>query len=328
MFRLNANKIKYFSLKFIHFLLIYRFYYVVCDSSALSRKLTLILDGKNLSQISKEDFLSFFPFKNIVVDLSSNAIYNKDILKHLDSFRESVEQIEFKFCRFENNSELTNILKNLKKLKEINFKSCLIKKFNNINEIDHITENLDSISFEDCDEYIYTCFKNHRSIRKITVTSFKKGWNGFPHEAFNDLAKSLPELKHLKFAGEGTASYFEQSSFPFNIEILEAYTLTHHWYVGIRGARNKVLESQKSNLKVLRIEELPSDFDGGRILKYIMNEMNLNEFYYGGIPLILNGNKQNVKSFTANETQILAAFEMFSEFPGKFKNFNLKFLNL
>ncbi|CAG9810409.1 unnamed protein product [Chironomus riparius] len=43
--------------------------------------------------------------------------------------------------------------------------------------------------------------------------------------------------------------------------------------------------------------------------------MQLDTFYYGKIPLILNGTKQEVLDFTATEVQIEAAFEMFRQFP-------------
>jgi len=68
----------------------------------------------------------------------------------------------------------------------------------------------------------------------------------------------------------------------------------------------------------LTIHKLPFDFDGGKVLKYIIEEMGLQKFYYGKIPLILNGRKQDVKEFEANEIQITSTYEMFRQFPSKY----------
>jgi hypothetical protein len=67
-------------------------------------------------------------------------------------------------------------------------------------------------------------------------------------------------------------------------------------------------------LKDLTIHKLPYDFDGGKVLKFIIEDMKLDKFHYGKIALILNGTKQEVIEFSATETQIQAAFEMFNQF--------------
>ena len=140
------------------------------------------------------------------------------------------------------------------------------------------------------------------------------------------MCKNSKNLDHLVLIGAGTGSFFDCDEFPFKITKLETSMITFHWYVGIKGARVDFLRSQKGSLKELTIHELPYDFDGGKVLKYIIEEMNLNTFYYGKIALILNGQKQKVKEFTASEIQITSAFEMIRQFPS-IEKFTLKLSN-
>jgi hypothetical protein len=127
--------------------------------------------------------------------------------------------------------------------------------------------------------------------------------------------KNSPNIRHLELIGEGTGSYFDCDEFPYKIESLEASMVTYHWYVGINTARISFLRAQTGYLKELTIHQLPYDFDGGRVLKYIIEEMRLDKLYYGKIPLILNGTKQQVKKFAANEIQVQSIYEMFRQFP-------------
>jgi len=59
-------------------------------------------------------------------------------------------------------------------------------------------------------------------------------------------------------------------------------------------------------------------------MKFIFEEMDLEIFYYGNIPLILNGRKQEVTAFEANENQIESAIEMFRQFPCKYFKINFR----
>ncbi|CAH1735069.1 unnamed protein product [Chironomus riparius] len=157
----------------------------------------------------------------------------------------------------------------------------------------------------------------------ITVINNDWTWHGFPHDIFNQICRNSKSLNHLVLIGAGTGSYFDSDEFPFKITKLETTMITFHWYIGIKSARVDFLKSQKGSLKELTIHELPYDFDGGKVLKYIIEELNLDTFYYGKIPLILNGQKQQVKEFTASEIQITSAFEMIQQFPS-IKKFTLK----
>jgi len=95
---------------------------------------------------------------------------------------------------------------------------------------------------------------------------------------------------------------------------IDSTSFTFRLHIEIRNEQIIMPRCQLEHIKTLTIDKLPSDFDGGKILKYIIEEMNLDKFHYGKIPLILNGQKQEVKEFEANENQIQSTFEMFRQF--------------
>jgi len=180
-----------------------------------------------------------------------------------------------------------------------------------------LIKTLKVISFDKCDKNIFKIFRNQLTLEKIVVRNDDYTWNGFCHETFNDLVRILPKIRCIMLIGSGTGSYFDSDDFPYFIEVLEATMITFHWYVGLKSARIKFLATQKGNLKELTIHQLPFDFDGGKVLKYIIEEMDLKKFHYGKIPLILDGQKQDVKEFEANEIQVQSSFEMFRQFKSE-----------
>jgi len=143
-------------------------------------------------------------------------------------------------------------------------------------------------------------------------------WNGFQHEILCGMKFNCKNIKHLVLIGAGTGSFFVSNSFSFKLYILDTTNITFHWYVGIMSGKINYSKDQLGHLKELTIHKLPFDFDGGKVLKYIIEEMNLDKFYYGKIPLILNGRRQDVKEFEANEIQITSTYEMLRQFPSKY----------
>ena len=109
-------------------------------------------------------------------------------------------------------------------------------------------------------------------------------------------------------------SISDDTLIPVNGKV-ETEMITCGWYVGLKCARTNSLKPQIGKLKELTIHELPYDFDGGEVLKFVIEGMRLYTFYYGKIPLILNGAKQDVKEFSASEIQITSAIEMIKQFP-------------
>ena len=185
---------------------------------------------------------------------------------------------------------------------------------------------LKNISFENCDKNIFKAFLNQTSLEKIEVHNNDWTWNKFPHKVFNQICKNCKKLDHLVLKGIGTGSYFDCDDFPYKVSKLESTMITFNWYIETKNERVSFLKSQNGKLKELRIDELPYDFDGGRVLKYILENMNLKKLSYGNILLINDWKRQIVKEFTASELQITSAYEMIRQFPS-IEKFTLKLSN-
>ncbi|CAG9811553.1 unnamed protein product [Chironomus riparius] len=276
------------------------------------KKFTFFLDYNNF-----EKFASFVSFRgvrlrNISVDFKGFTNFTR-LLKFLNYFENSVENLHIKNAKFKNFKEFSQLCNNLSSIKTLRFEYCGIDQIGKKSL--PILSTLKLISFNKCNDNIYGAFENQTTITKIEVSNEDWTWNGFPHDIFNVICHNCKNLEHIVLNGAGTGSYFDADEFPYKITKLETSMITFHWYVGIRTKRVCFLESQKGHVKDLTIHQLPNDFDGGRVVNYIFEEMNLETFYYGKIPLILNGEKQNVLEFSATEIQITAAIEMIRRFP-------------
>lgn len=196
--------------------------------------------------------------------------------------------------------------------------SCCTVKFDDQKVLPEIST-LKSISFNKCDGEFYKLFTNQNSVEKITIINEDQTFDGFSHEDFNELMKKLKNVKHLVLKGTGTVSYFDYGCYSFSIEKLETDFIACSSRT-TEDHKLKFLESQKESLKELTIENLPNDFIGGKILKYIIENTNLLRFCYGKICLIDKGKKQNVDKVSANENQISCIIELLRHYPGKQNN--------
>lgn len=70
------------------------------------------------------------------------------------------------------------------------------------------------------------------------------------------------------------------------------------------------------NLKELRIPDYPYDFNGGKVLKFLIENMNLQYLCIKYTNLILEGRKQPVNEISISSNQITSLFEMFRLFNG------------
>jgi len=234
-------------------------------------------------------------------------------------FKDSVENLELHNAKFRSIDELSSFINDLSNLKSLTLNKCNLDQHFNKNLPGKLT--LKTIYFNKCNDNIFKAFSSQSSVEKIIIRNDDWTWNGFPHEIVNDMMSNCKNIKHLVLIGAGTGSFFDSDNFSFKLEKLDTTMITFHWYVGIKNGRVSFLKTQLGNLKELTIHKLPFDFDGGKVLKFIIEEMGLQKFYYGKIPLILNGKKQDVKEFEANEIQIQSTFEMFRQYPCKyFKN--------
>jgi len=236
----------------------------------------------------------------------------ENIAKFVNKFQNTLETLELNNFKFNSFKDCSNVINSFVNLKTLKLNYCNVNSINN--ETLKPIRTLTSLTLNKCNDNIFKIFTKQEKIEKITVSNEDWTWNGFPHDIFNEICKNNKNLDHLVLNGAGTGSYFDCDEFPYKISKLETTMITFHWYVGIRNARLNFLQSQKGYLKDLTIHELPYDFDGGRVLKYIIEEMDLETLYYGDIPLIIKKVRQIVKEFTASEIQITSTFEMVKQF--------------
>lgn len=89
----------------------------------------------------------------------------------------------------------------------------------------------------------------------------------------------------------------------------------------INSTTQTILVTFGGCLKELYIRDIPFDNVGENALKYMIEEMKLETFCYGKVPLILNGEKQKLTELTLSGIQISSIYEMFRQFPSKFLSF-------
>jgi hypothetical protein len=293
-------------------------------SRTILRNFDLIINKHSLSKhfFSKQQLrdLSNIPFRNIDLDLECLTIKRRDKnIRFFQHFKSSVENLVIRNGKFREFAEFYEILGNTSQewdrpmyLQSITFENCHLDCFNECVLPDIKT--LRTLELNKCNDNIYKTLLNQTSFEKIAVKNNDWTWNGFPHEVFNEIVRKS-NVKEMKFEGAGTGSYFDSDEFPFKILKLDTTMITFHWYVGIKTERVSFLKSQKSYLQDLTIHQLPNDFDGGRVLKFIFDHMNLKKFHYGKTALILDGKKQQVKRIEFSEIQIQSCFELVRQFP-------------
>jgi len=284
----------------------------------------LQINSNNISLFSRDPTLKQIPVKNICINYDQK-IEKNEVICFLQNFNHSIEKIEIKNLKAKNFKECFDIFHGMVKLTSIYLENCSLESLNS--EILPPIDTLTTLSFNKSNDNVFKIFKQQSSLKNLIVQNNDWTWSGFPHDIFNEIARNAENLDMIKLIGSGTGSYFDCDEFPFKIRKLETSMITFHWYVGIKTKRVGFLQSQKGHLKELTIHQLPLDFDGGKVLKHIIEEMDLETFYLGKTPLILNGKKQDVKEFEATEIQITSAFEMMTHFPSKFINILLLYVS-
>jgi hypothetical protein len=172
------------------------------------------------------------------------------------------------------------------------------------------------ISF-DMSSTVMTLFQDIQMVRlqEVCVVNFASTWAGFNHDTLDSILMNSMNIQKLTLTGCGTGSYLDRDSFNYKLASFQSTVLTYHWYVGIRNARKTFLESQAASLKTLEIEELPYDFDGGKVLKYVFESLQLDTFIINKSHFIKSGTRQFPRELTFNEIQLTAAIYLLTEFP-------------
>ena len=276
------------------------------------------MNKNTISSVTSNTNLHIVQLKNLKINFDG-INDKKGPVFVIDIFKSSIEHLEIENATFRTTSELSSFFDELPNLKSLNLNACSLNQHQN--KFLATKSTLTSISFNKCNDNIFKAFSNQIYVEKVTIRNDDWTWNGFPHEIVNDVLSRCKNLKQLVLIGDGTGSFFDLDDFTFKLKVLDTTMIIFHWYVGIKNGRIGFLETQKGTLEELTIHKLPYDFDGGKVLKFIIEEMNLKKLHYGKIPLILNYEKQDVKEIEANEIQITSVIEMFRQFPCKELNF-------
>lgn len=274
----------------------------------------LKITPEKFSAILKGGELSEIPFRNVSLQSFKGHESLNKYSKVIKNMKSSIEILVLEDFQKNRIKDVTEFFIGFEKLRVLSLKNCKFTEEVSQNLLKQLPS-LKEVNFEKCDGNFFKIFQCQKQISKVSVRNLNWTWNGFSHDDFNDFVESLSNIDFIVFDGAGTGSYFDCDNFPYHISKLDTSMITFHWYVGIRNARKNFLEKQKRHLKELTIHELPYDFDGGNVIKFIVEQMELEKFYYGSIPLILNSQIQQVQEFTANEIQICAMYEMFRQFP-------------
>lgn len=293
---------------------------IIGTSRPILKKFELQVDRNNFESIFKCAELNRINLQCASFNLEGFKKI-KELKIFLNKFEHSIEVLEVRNLEVKSFAEFYEIFGNLFNLKSLTLEKCKITC--DVKEVIPQLSSLQILSFIKSGDSVFSAFKNQKNILQISVHNDDWTWNGFPHETFNEILKNSTNVNHIVLKGSGTGSYFDCDEYPYQITKLTTSMITFHWYVGIRTQRTTFLESQIGHLKDLTIDKLPFDFDGGRVLKFIFEKMNLQSFHYGKIPLILDGKKQQVEEFEANEIQVQSIFEMFKQFCGMYFLFNL-----
>ncbi|KAL7014189.1 hypothetical protein ACKWTF_015792 [Chironomus riparius] len=290
-----------------------------------SRQLTLKelkLTPEKFQALSSGGELSNIQFRNIAIKSFKGAEQLRKFSKIIKNQKTSIEILEIENFTRTSIPEIIDFFKGFSNLIKLKLWNCHISEEVHRQRLNPIPS-LKEIFFEKCDGNFFKIFHHQISIDKVTVRNLEYTWNGFAHDDFVDLVKTLNNLDFLVFEGSGTGSFFDFDNFPFKVRKLDTWFISFHWYVGIRNARKRFLESQKGKLEELTIHNLPNDFDGGNLLKFVIENMELRKFYFGKIPLILDGVKQPVTEFSANELQICSLYEMFRQYPSEYRSISV-----
>lgn len=219
-----------------------------------------------------------------------------------------VKSIKFKDLCIYNLEEFQKLLKDLSYLEYIEFNK--VSMCSSSSQVFPSLPKLTTLKFINVNSNIFTILANQQTVVKVFVHSDSK--SAHLAQYINELLPTLPNFDHLVLTGGGTAGYFDNSDFQYRISKLEIEALRFERNDQI--TRTRFFQQSRNSLRELKIHKILLNYDGGRILKYIMENMSLDIFYLGEIPLILGGIQQNVKKITATELDICCCIEMLQQF--------------
>lgn len=172
---------------------------------------------------------------------------------------------------------------------------------------------LDSIKLMNCTIAWYNIMKNQNSVSKVIIKSDKESEIG-GSAILVSVLNTLQNLRHLKLHGLGTIAFFNERNFSFALTYFYAEAINNRW--DIKETRLDFFRSQGNSLKFLIIKNLPFNFEGKDIIRFIFRNMQLQRFICGGIQFIENGLFRNVPKITADIVEISSVLSLLLIVPG------------
>lgn len=178
------------------------------------------LDVNKIESLTTDQRLLRIQYKNICLRNFNVVQRNQIITQRLVGYRNSVEHLSFKLCKFSRLEELQNILLIPRRLLSLKFNLCCIRD-TDPTVIDFIPlEYLKTLTFKGYDRTMVNVFRRQISVENVQIILKERTWNGVPPEELNEFLLSLPNLKSLRLIGDGTSSYFDHDAFPYALEML------------------------------------------------------------------------------------------------------------
>lgn len=240
------------------------------------------------------------------------------LLTLIDRFGDSVDSLELKNFHCDSGKTLLIILSRMKNLKELKIGGSLMFDYNP----EDIPEDLPEITYAsltDSSEVFFNFLKNFKTLQKFKFIKDERKSENFNCSQLDELLTQIPSIKNLILEGSSTRGFFSRSQEAFTFKLTSVET------DGINLSRNDgtttrlgFLKSQLGSLRDLRIKKLPFDYDGDEVLRFILEDMKLDKFYYNDVAFIKDGKKvKNIKEICFNEITIKAGMELLKQFPGE-----------
>lgn len=281
----------------------------MANSGKLLKFFEILVDSTNKKLIRFPEI----PLRNLSIKDVSDL---NQVLEIANQYATSVENLKLEAVNFTNeNMNFYEFISKMIKLQHLTLQNCLLS------DIPMKTlklPNLQSATLLNCSDFNIKAFEAFNTLQSFKLEDHR--W--FPDSPFDadlrNLLEKVPNIKHLSLEGAGSSRFFDLNSFDFKIKRLDAYLMTFDWTQPQEFPRLDFLKSQLESLKEVNLERLPYDYDGGEVLKFMIEKMNLRKFTCGGQNLIMDGKKaERIDEVSFMEFQINAGLELIRQFPGE-----------
>jgi uncharacterized protein YlzI (FlbEa/FlbD family) len=282
----------------------------VCDIKSYSFLLRTGNDSYKLDNKTIEDMtcLPSTSIKNIEIEQNGNKFDAEKCMRVISKYRRTIKSLTFINVKIPFD-ELETILTSVDNLQSLELRELILPS----GSVGHVKlPSLKSFTvafgWQLDDNFmidkILEPFKSNTTIETFQITDGCQGGSGERRSnVVKNFMDTLPNIKHLKLKGLLSEKILLDK---LQLESLHTESL----FISICAGGRTLLLNQK-NLKELRLENLHHLFGSEDIIRTVYDEMHLESFYLGGIPLILNHEPQHVEdTLKFNGASIIAALEI------------------